>query len=548
MLCHEQDNALKYTPIQFAFHVGTTRGVILSLVKHGASLRTGLSSDQSYKNLESPVFLACMHDHQDLLRFLLEPPQSFDPNEPIAIWNSSLLYVAADSGKFDICRILLQYGASAAKRGGRYNTPLHALLMRKDVPLDLVADVIQAANREHDDILDDDMGHHRMTPLHMAVFLDRPDIVKFLLRCGARHDRYCSKYEYLTALGLAAKRGDLEAARELLDGGVEVNLPVVPPHLSIPGDWTALHEAVYSGQRGVAEMLLQKGAKVDAEATGVQFSIGTPLGLCCSHPDRHSFIPLLVEDYGADIHMTSSDGNTNLHDVMDNRQIGAMEYLLGYGLSMFSVNIEGLAPVDVALRVNAAAVLVHILSQPYFGWPMLTFDLKAISNQPYQSLDQSLNRIPRLGGVIRLIRYLTEHCRGVRHGEKTCFESDSTIEMRMYWVLDGLMKRGATCIHVVENCLQSKDHDPVYSEYPLFIRHHKGFVLHEYIRLCAWGRASVRGQCPLLDKQKQTSVKGPPQVDLKKVFILVGVLPYCLQIMVLVRVKEGRKLLLTVSE
>jgi ankyrin repeat protein len=68
-------------------------------------------------------------------------------------------------------------------------------------------------------------------------------------------------------LGMATATGDERTVRLLLDRGAD------PDHQNAHG-WTALHQTAYSDQPGLAEMLLDAGARADVEARG---DGGTPL-------------------------------------------------------------------------------------------------------------------------------------------------------------------------------------------------------------------------------------------------------------------------------
>jgi uncharacterized protein len=117
---------------------------------------------------------------------------------------------------------------------------------------------------------------HNQTALMWAVSERRPEIVKLLLEVGAdvgarsraypqtvtgeetqRAGREELNYTVLrggsTALLFAARVGDVESARLLLDAGANVND-------TLPDSTTALIDAAHSGQGAVAALLLERGA------------------------------------------------------------------------------------------------------------------------------------------------------------------------------------------------------------------------------------------------------------------------------------------------
>jgi ankyrin repeat protein len=117
---------------------------------------------------------------------------------------------------------------------------------------------------------------HDQTSLMWAASEKRPEVVKVLLEVGADINARSKLYPQLvtgeetqragkeelsythmrggsTALLLAAREGDVESAKLLLDAGANVND-------ALPDGATALVEAIHSGQSAVAALLLDRGA------------------------------------------------------------------------------------------------------------------------------------------------------------------------------------------------------------------------------------------------------------------------------------------------
>jgi ankyrin repeat protein len=83
-------------------------------------------------------------------------------------------------------------------------------------------------------------------PLHGATYLNRPEVVRFLLERGA--DPNSRDNAGLTALHLAVGNGWLECARVLLDGGADPNARTNAQGL--PEQWRAVTPlSVLSGER-----------------------------------------------------------------------------------------------------------------------------------------------------------------------------------------------------------------------------------------------------------------------------------------------------------
>ena len=98
--------------------------------------------------------------------------------------------------------------------------------------------------------------------------------LSFLLACGP------SPWDE-PPLHDAAKRGDLEQVRELLDAGIDVN------SLNSEGA-TPLHWAAFKGHVDVAKLLVKRGAKVNA----LTKKGSTPLRLATTHK-QHDMIHYL---------------------------------------------------------------------------------------------------------------------------------------------------------------------------------------------------------------------------------------------------------------
>jgi ankyrin repeat protein len=117
---------------------------------------------------------------------------------------------------------------------------------------------------------------HGQTALMWAASEKRPEIVKLLLEVGADLNARSRAYPQIvtgeetqragreelnytvirggsTPLLFAAREGDAESARLLIEAGANVND-------TLPDGTTALIEAAYSGQGAVAKVLLEKGA------------------------------------------------------------------------------------------------------------------------------------------------------------------------------------------------------------------------------------------------------------------------------------------------
>jgi ankyrin repeat protein len=100
-----------------------------------------------------------------------------------------------------------------------------------------------------------------------------------------------------TALMMAAFKHDMPAVRALLAKGAAVNR----------AGWTPLHYAAASGDDEIAQLLLQRGAKVDA-VSPLASGAYTPLMMAAR--EGHDATSLLLIDAGANPNLKNSEGLT----------------------------------------------------------------------------------------------------------------------------------------------------------------------------------------------------------------------------------------------
>lgn len=102
-----------------------------------------------------------------------------------------------------------------------------------------------------------------------------------------------------TALMMAAFKRDEDKARILLDKGAKVNQP----------GWTALHYAAASGDVAIAQMLIARGAKLDALSPKTSGAF-TPLMMAAR--EGHAEVARLLLSKGAKPALKNTEGMTAL--------------------------------------------------------------------------------------------------------------------------------------------------------------------------------------------------------------------------------------------
>jgi ankyrin repeat protein len=101
------------------------------------------------------------------------------------------------------------------------------------------------------------------TPIGLAAFFGRKDVLDFLLQHGADPNAASKNQMRVTPLHSAVAHRDPEIAtamvESLLSNGAKVNI-------AQDGGWTPLHQAAAHGQMEIMELLLDRKADVNAES------------------------------------------------------------------------------------------------------------------------------------------------------------------------------------------------------------------------------------------------------------------------------------------
>jgi ankyrin repeat protein len=214
------------TPLHWAVHLDDLATVDL-LLKAGAKVNT--TDDTGV----TPLYLSCMNRHPAMVDRLLAA--GANPNAAL-LNGETVLMMCARAGDPASVKALLVHGAQ-----------------------------VNAKEKVHD-----------QTALMWAASEKRPEVVKVLIEVGADINARSRPYPRIvtgeetqragreelnytiirggsTPLLFAAREGDVESARLLIEAGAKVND-------KLPDGTTALIEAAYSGQGAVGRMLLDKGA------------------------------------------------------------------------------------------------------------------------------------------------------------------------------------------------------------------------------------------------------------------------------------------------
>ena len=175
----------------------------------------------------------------------------------------------------------------------------------------------------------------------------------------------------------AAREGDIEAVKQYLDAGADINVQNVRRSQS----WTPLFNAVAWGKKEVAELLIAKGADVNRKCEDFM----TPLHMAVSSPfvspsDRKEIAKLLISN-GADVNARDMLGGTPLdgaddketadllrkhggkystiYHAAEGRDIEAVKEFLANGADVNARDRMGRTPLDSAKGETAELLRKH---------------------------------------------------------------------------------------------------------------------------------------------------------------------------------------------
>ena len=159
--------------------------------------------------------------------------------------------------------------------------------------------------------------------------------------CFDAPPRNGDRVDEAVALYWAAMLGNGEYVKQLLDEGADINMPIRSSTGSRgAGRETALHIAASTGKSAMVELLLTRGAHVNA----ADYLNATALHRAIGHP---SVVGILIS-YGANTNARDSRGRTPLHWVARYPNLRTIEMFLTDGAKVNAVDHRGETPLHRA--------------------------------------------------------------------------------------------------------------------------------------------------------------------------------------------------------
>jgi uncharacterized protein len=241
------------------------------------------------------------------------------------------LMVAATFGNVEVAEVLIAAGADLTLRNPAGHAALHIAALAGQAPVAqlLLAHGADSAPRAE---------AHGETPLHFAALLGRAKVIAVLAAHGAPLD--ATDNDGLTPLQYARRRLQMRAVDALTQLGARVD---------------GLHDAVNAGDVARVVELIAKGANVNALDL-----FGTPLHLAAAK--GRTGIAVILIDRGADLEASGEpEGAHPLHTAALNGEDEVAALLIERGAKVDARDVAGRTPLMVAagfLKPDVARLLL----------------------------------------------------------------------------------------------------------------------------------------------------------------------------------------------
>jgi ankyrin repeat protein len=228
------DDGWERTPLHLATWTGHKRVAEL-LIDKGAFL------DAKDKEGWTPLHMAALNVRKEIVELLFDKGAFLDAKDR---WGRTPLHIATNKGHKEVVELLVTKGADVNAKEEDGWTPLFRAVGQGH------KEMVELLIAKGADV--DAKGDDGRTPLDWAVDLGYTEITDLLRKHAGKTS------EELFALFKAAAKGNIEAVKQHLDAGADVNA-------KDGGGWTPLHFAAWFGHTEVAELLIAKGADVNAK-------------------------------------------------------------------------------------------------------------------------------------------------------------------------------------------------------------------------------------------------------------------------------------------
>jgi len=170
------------------------------------------------------------------------------------------LALAAEAGHLNVVKLLISSGADIDARKSGYVSPLQAASMNNH--LDVVEYLLASGADPNRNYIFRELG----AAIAAAVFNQNNDLLALLLRHNASPNAISRKQivgwdHYISGLGWACWRGNMDAVRLLLEHGADIEYLGRPDEFEpVPDDWTPAQVAQDCGHHQIVDLLVLRGS------------------------------------------------------------------------------------------------------------------------------------------------------------------------------------------------------------------------------------------------------------------------------------------------
>jgi TolB-like protein/ankyrin repeat protein/class 3 adenylate cyclase len=308
--------AVRLDPFSSPLHAATERGEADTVKK---LIAEGIYVDSKNYQGRTALHLAAFKNYGAIARLLIEAGADIEIRSRIIShqfrdYGSTPLILAVRTGSTEVVEVLIAAGADVNVR-------------------DLFA-------------------RDRWAVLHWAAELGHLDIATLLVANGANIDTASSDRRE-TSLFRAVRKGFPAIVELLVDHGADIN--AVDAYTN-----TLLHKAMQSGDLKTVQILLGKGAMVNARTTAGNYPGETPLHVAALAGYLKGAELLLLN--GAEIDAVDRNGYTPLRRSIDNRGLDMTELLINKGADVTTEDANGISLLHVVAQTDNVALATKLIN------------------------------------------------------------------------------------------------------------------------------------------------------------------------------------------
>nr|WP_223158783.1 ankyrin repeat domain-containing protein [Wolbachia endosymbiont of Pentalonia nigronervosa] len=392
---NSSDDSYHWTPLHIAAYTNKL-DIVKYLIDKGADINA-VDTDSSHKK---PIHVAAQGGHKDIIEFLLSKGVSVNS---ISIGNGwTPLHYATWKGHLDTVKFLVERGAdiNAIDTDSNHRKPIHIAAQGGS------KDIIEFFLNEGMSVNDIAIGNG-WTPLHYTAWKGHVNTAKFLVERGANinakdnisntpiilgawhgqldivtyfisdenvnvNTRDGKGNDGRTILHYAAQNDKLEVVKFLVEKGADINA------IATGNGWTPLHYASWNGHMDVVKYLVEKGSNVNAQTNNGDTALDLALSIQVKNFLRQPQLDLinatkqgnlnLVKEYvnkGVSLDARDDDSYTPLHWAARNSYLDVVKYLIDKGANLHTIDEHGYTPFHRAVEGGALDIVKYFIEEKH---------------------------------------------------------------------------------------------------------------------------------------------------------------------------------------